>query len=75
MNLSLIEEAKKGKVSAVRLLIDQLEKGDASAPMRRGRRAQAPAPTPRSPEVGKKAAAQADAQNAHEGTEWGSLLN
>lgn len=76
VNLSLVEEAKKGKVAAARLLIDQIEKGDASAPMRRARRAvqaQVQQTAERQP-MGKKATAHAAAQTAHEGTEWGSLL-
>jgi transcriptional regulator with XRE-family HTH domain len=74
VNLSLVEEAKKGKVAAARLLIDQIEKGDASAPMRRARRAAQVQPPAETQPVGKKATAHAAAQTAHEGTEWGSLL-
>jgi hypothetical protein len=56
-------EAKKGKISAATYVRDEIERAEF-----RTRREDKPE------KIGKKAAAEAEAHHAHEGTEWGSLL-
>ena len=62
---ALLAEAKKGKVSALRLAFERLERGQAAVPVARSKA---------SPAKGKKELAQDAAETAHEGTTWSQLL-
>lgn len=66
---ALFEKAKSGNVSAVRLMLEQFDKGETAVPLQRAPAAPKPEP------IGKKAQADLDAETAHEDTGWGSLLN
>lgn len=68
---ALFEKAESGNVAAIKLALQVIEKGEAAVPVSSGARQ---AKEPAEPKLGKKAAADADAQVAHKGTEWGSLL-
>lgn len=63
------DKAKAGNVSAANFVRAEFEKGDTAVPVARQPREKA------EPPLGKKAQADVDAKTAHEGTEWGSLLN
>ncbi|SCW77515.1 hypothetical protein SAMN02927924_02805 [Sphingobium faniae] len=66
---SLLTEVDKGNVSAVDKLWKRLDRHDlATGTIAR------PAKPAKAPKLGKKAQAVADAQDAHKGNEWGSLL-
>lgn len=64
---SLMEQVRAGKIAAIREALSRLDRGAAIPSI---------APSKSKVEkLGKKAAADAEAHTAHEGSEWGSLLN
>ncbi len=63
------KSALEGKTSSQRLAMQLIEQGDAAVPMARGK-----APGDREEPMGKKAQADFDALDAHQGTSWAELL-
>lgn len=66
---AVFDKALTGHAASAKLALAILERGDAAVPVTRRPRA-----PPAAPPLGKKAAADAEAHIAHEGTEWGDLL-
>lgn len=65
----LWDRAMAGSVPAMRLMKEALAKGRAAVPLAPGARPKA------APKLGKKEQQAVDAETAHEGTSWGTLLN
>lgn len=68
--MMLYREADKGNVGAIKELGRMIERDELDQISRRRR-----AEEPKEEKLGKKAAAEAAARSAHEGTEWSTLLN
>lgn len=70
---AIFEQAMAGRVGAQRLMKEMLAKGKAAVPLP-GRPARQTRQAKIAP-LGKKAQADADAQDAHKGTSWGDILH
>lgn len=73
---AIFEQAMQGRVGAMRLMKEMLDRGKAAVPISAGKRSAPAAPKPKAKveAPGKKAQANTDAISAHQGTSWAEAL-
>jgi predicted transcriptional regulator len=74
LDAAMWAKAKTGVAAAARYMRERFEAGEVAVPVARQRRSEIEDKPEKTEKLGKKAAAEAEAHIAHEGTEWGTLL-